>query len=116
LHCLSLSLFGQYFGTHVNTLQHRHRHLLAGLALKDREFNSSDEIEKAMTKAWDELTFDEVQNAFHNRMSRFAWVIENGGECISKQIRNSFLASRESQHRRGDGNCFHTLYTPIMTG
>jgi hypothetical protein len=35
-------------------------------ALKDRKVNSSDEIEEAITKVWDELTFDEVQNVFHN--------------------------------------------------
>jgi hypothetical protein len=40
--------------------------------LKDCEFNSSDEIEKVITKAWDELTFDEVQRVFHNLMSRLA--------------------------------------------
>jgi hypothetical protein len=28
--------------------------------LKDCEFNSSDEIEEAITKVWDEFTFDEV--------------------------------------------------------
>jgi hypothetical protein len=26
--------------------------------LKDRKFNSSDEIEEAIAKIWDELTFD----------------------------------------------------------
>jgi phosphoribosyl 1,2-cyclic phosphodiesterase len=39
-------------------------------ALKGREFGSSDHIEEAITKVWDELTFDEVQNAFHNCMNR----------------------------------------------
>jgi hypothetical protein len=34
--------------------------------LKDGEFNSSDEIEEAIIKVWDELTFDEVQSAFRN--------------------------------------------------
>jgi hypothetical protein len=50
--------------------------------LKDREFNSSDEIEEGITKIWEELTFDEVQNIFSNWMSRLAWVIENGREHI----------------------------------
>jgi hypothetical protein len=48
--------------------------------LKDREFNSSDEIEEAIAKVWDELTFDEVQSAFHNWLSRLAWVIANERE------------------------------------
>jgi hypothetical protein len=34
--------------------------------LKDGEFNSSDEIEEVIAKVWGELTFDEVQSAFHN--------------------------------------------------
>jgi hypothetical protein len=34
--------------------------------LKDREFNSSDEIEEKITTVWDEFTFDEVQSVFHN--------------------------------------------------
>jgi hypothetical protein len=51
-------------------------------ALKDREFNSSDEIEDEITKVEDGLTFDEVESFFHNWMSRRAWVIENGREYI----------------------------------
>jgi hypothetical protein len=36
--------------------------------LKDRKFNLSDEIEEAIMEIGDELTFDEVQGVFHNRM------------------------------------------------
>jgi hypothetical protein len=54
--------------------------------LKDRECNSSDEIEEAIMKVWDELTFDEMHSVFHNWMNRFAWIIENGGEFIAEQI------------------------------
>jgi hypothetical protein len=50
--------------------------------LKDRELISSDEFEEAITRARDELTFDEVQNVFHNWMSRLACVIENEREYI----------------------------------
>jgi hypothetical protein len=60
--------------------------------LKDREFNSSNEIEKGIMKVWDELTFDEVQTISHNWISLFTWVVENGGEYITEQIRNGFLA------------------------
>jgi hypothetical protein len=49
---------------------------------KDRELSWSDEIEEAITKAWTEFTFDEVQSVFHNWTSRFAWVIENGREYM----------------------------------
>jgi hypothetical protein len=52
--------------------------------LKDCEFNSNDEIEEAITRVWDELTFDEGQNVFHNWMSHLAWVIENEGEYLIK--------------------------------
>jgi uncharacterized FlaG/YvyC family protein len=52
--------------------------------LKDREFNSSDEIEKAIVKVWDKLTFDEVESIFHNGMGRLAWAVENGGEYITE--------------------------------
>jgi hypothetical protein len=50
--------------------------------LKDCEFNSSDEIERAATKGWDELTFDEVHSVFHNWLNHLALVIENGGDCF----------------------------------
>jgi hypothetical protein len=44
--------------------------------------NSSDEIEEAIAKVWDELTFDEVQSLLGNWMNRLARVIENEGEYI----------------------------------
>jgi hypothetical protein len=44
--------------------------------LKDPEFNSSDEIKEAVTKVWDDLTFDEVQSVFHNWLSRLVWAIK----------------------------------------
>jgi hypothetical protein len=46
----------------------------------DQEFNSSDEIEEAITRIWDDLTFDNVQSIFQNWISCPAWVIENRGE------------------------------------
>jgi uncharacterized protein YjgD (DUF1641 family) len=52
--------------------------------LKDREFNSSDEIEKVITKVWDELTFEEVQSVLHNWMGLLIYVIENEGESMIK--------------------------------
>jgi hypothetical protein len=55
--------------------------MLKGI-VKDREFHSHDENEEAITMAWNDLTFDEVQSVFHNWMNRLRWVIENGGESI----------------------------------
>jgi hypothetical protein len=40
--------------------------------LKNRELNSGDEIEEAITKVWDEFTLDEAQSVFHNWMTRLA--------------------------------------------
>jgi hypothetical protein len=51
---------------------------------KDQEFYSHDEIEEAITMAWNNLAFDDVQSVFHNWMNRLRWVIENGGENITE--------------------------------
>jgi hypothetical protein len=50
--------------------------------LKDRELNSSNEIEEAITEVWDDHTFHSVQSLFHNWLRRLAWVIADGGEYI----------------------------------
>jgi hypothetical protein len=50
--------------------------------MKDREFHSHDEIEEAITVAWNDLTFEDVQSIFYNGMHRLAWVIEHEGEYI----------------------------------
>jgi histone-lysine N-methyltransferase SETMAR len=55
--------------------------LLKGV-LKYHQFNSSNEIEEAITKVLDGLTFDEVQSVFHNWMSRLACVTKNREEYI----------------------------------
>jgi hypothetical protein len=57
--------------------------MLKGI-LKHREFHSHDEIEEAITMAWNDLTFDEVQSVVHNWMNRLRQVIENGGEYITE--------------------------------
>jgi histone-lysine N-methyltransferase SETMAR len=50
--------------------------LLKGIT-KDREFHSHDEIEEAITVAWNDLTFEEVQSLFYHWMRRLTWVIEH---------------------------------------
>jgi hypothetical protein len=57
--------------------------MLKGI-LKDRDFHSHDEVEEAITTAWNDLTLDEVQSVFHNWMNRLRWVIENRGEYITE--------------------------------
>jgi hypothetical protein len=64
--------------------------MLKGI-LKDREFHSHDEIEKAITMAWTDLTFDEVQSVFHNWMNRFRWFFENGESTLLNQDGSVYL-------------------------
>jgi hypothetical protein len=55
--------------------------MLKGL-LKDRKFHSHDEIEAAMTVAWRDLNFEDVQRIFDDWMHRLSWVIAHDGEYI----------------------------------
>jgi hypothetical protein len=50
--------------------------------MKDGEFHSHDDIEGAITVAWNDLTFEGVQSVFYNWMRRLALVIGNEGEYI----------------------------------
>jgi hypothetical protein len=40
--------------------------------MKDREFHSHDEIEDAITVAWNDLLFEDVQSIFDDWMRRLA--------------------------------------------
>jgi hypothetical protein len=55
--------------------------LLKGI-MKDGEFHFHDEIEEAITVAWNGLTFEDVQSIFYDSMRRLAWLTENEGEYI----------------------------------
>jgi hypothetical protein len=48
----------------------------------DREFTSSEEIEEAITMAWNDLTFEDGHTVFRNWISHLVEVIENGRECV----------------------------------
>jgi hypothetical protein len=50
--------------------------------MTDREFHSHEEIEEAITVAWNDLTFEDVQSIFYDWMRRLALVIEHKGEYI----------------------------------
>jgi hypothetical protein len=50
--------------------------------MKDCEFHSHDEIEEAITVAWNDLTFEDVPSVFYNWMRRLALVVENEREYI----------------------------------
>jgi hypothetical protein len=49
---------------------------------KDREFHSHKTIEEAITVAWNDLTFGDVQSLFYDWMPRLASIIEHKGEYI----------------------------------
>jgi hypothetical protein len=70
-------------------------------ALKDREFNSIDEIKEAVTKVWDELCFDPVQSAFHNWINCPAWMTANGESILLNKY--EMISSRVVNLKIGGG-------------
>jgi histone-lysine N-methyltransferase SETMAR len=48
--------------------------------LKGKAFTSSFDIQTALAKVWNDLTFEEVARVFQEWRRRLEWVIENGGE------------------------------------
>jgi hypothetical protein len=48
--------------------------------MKERVFQSEEQILAAITESWNELTFEDIQKVFHNWMELLIWVIANGGE------------------------------------
>jgi hypothetical protein len=53
--------------------------------MKDRGFHSHEQIEEAITVAWNGLLFEDVQSIFYDWMRRLVWVIEHEGEYILEQ-------------------------------
>jgi transposase len=48
--------------------------------MKERGFQSEEQILAAISESWNELTFEYIQRVFHNWMERLTWVIANSGE------------------------------------
>jgi transposase len=48
--------------------------------MKERVFQSEEQILAAITESWNELTFEDIQRVFRNWMERLMWVIANSGE------------------------------------
>jgi transposase len=48
--------------------------------MKEPVFQSEEQSLAAITENWNELTFEDIQRVFHNRMERLIWVIANSGE------------------------------------
>jgi hypothetical protein len=46
----------------------------------DRQMQSPEKILDPVSSLWNELTFDDVQKIFLERMERLKWVIQQGGE------------------------------------
>jgi histone-lysine N-methyltransferase SETMAR len=48
--------------------------------MKDTVFRSEEQIFAAITKSWNELTFEDIQKVFENWMEGLIWVIAHCGE------------------------------------
>jgi histone-lysine N-methyltransferase SETMAR len=48
--------------------------------MKERVFQSEEQILTAITESWNEPTFEDIQRIFHNWVERLIWVIANSGE------------------------------------
>jgi hypothetical protein len=80
--------------------------------MKERVFQSEEQILAAITESWNELTFEDIQRVFHNWMERLTWVIANSGEYYYQSqmigITINFTGSRNSPGRSG-------LFTPYFS-
>jgi hypothetical protein len=78
--------------------------------LKDHQFNSSNEIEEAITikKVWNEFFFDEMQTVFDNWMSRLAWVIEDGESILLDRYE---MVSSPVVNLKIGGGAWNSLYS-----
>jgi transposase len=65
----------------INPCDFWHFGVLKGI-MKDRKFHSHEDIKEAISVAWNDLTFEDVQSIFYDWMRRLAWVIEHDGEYI----------------------------------
>jgi hypothetical protein len=45
--------------------------------LRDQEASLNDEIEAAIARVWNDLTFHDVQRVFRDWIRRLAWVADN---------------------------------------
>jgi hypothetical protein len=48
--------------------------------MKERVFQSEEQILTAIIESWNELTFEDIQRLFHNWMERLIWAIADSGE------------------------------------
>jgi hypothetical protein len=48
--------------------------------MKDRAFQTIEEILEAVTLIWNGVTFEQLQTVFLNWMEHLEWVISNGGD------------------------------------
>jgi hypothetical protein len=48
--------------------------------MKDRSFQTVEEILEAVTLIWNAVTFERLQSVFINSIERLEWVISNAAE------------------------------------
>jgi hypothetical protein len=85
--------------------------MLKGI-LKNREFRLHDELEGAITMAWNDLTFDEVQGVFHNWMNRFRWSLRTGESTLLNKGGSVYLCLLSDGIGGGTRDFLYPLYVP----
>jgi hypothetical protein len=83
--------------------------MLKGI-LQDQEFQLHDEIEEVITMAWNDFTFDEVQNVFHNWMNRLGWIIENWGSPLLNNNGSTYFCLLSDGIGGGPGTSFPPVF------
>jgi hypothetical protein len=92
------------------------RVLFFGMAkgtMRDREFQTVQDILGRLTEIWNDLIFEDVQSVFLEWQIGLNWVIENGGEYYSEQSKkNENLLWRHSEGILSARLIWH----PVLTG
>jgi transposase len=78
--------------------------------MKERVFQSEEQILAAITDSWNELTFEDIQRVFHNRMERLIWVIANSGEYYQLYMVGMTMDFTGSRNSPGGSGLLY-LYT-----
>jgi hypothetical protein len=74
--------------------------------MKERVFQSEEQILAAITDSWNELTFEDIQRVFHNWMGRLTWVIANSGEYYQSKWLGLPLTFLDQEIARGAQDFF----------
>jgi hypothetical protein len=83
--------------------------------MKERVFQSEEQILAAITESWNELTFEDIQRVFHNWMERLIWEIADSSEYYQSSmvgITINLTGSRNSPG--GSGFCLPPLFCLVL--